>query len=278
MSYKEIADEHTKKINDLIDGLFERVRSVQSEFYDNLYDDIVKSLTENGKIKRGNVGSLSAFPAYRKASGRLLNWIIEAINELSESIAKYFGFVTKRNVSEDVRKATETLLNQLGYNGKKFSESGVLYSLVSDSSVERRVKVAAIQAINTGKSLKDFRVQLQAMILGDRATGKFGIVEAHYHTNARTLFSEFDRSVSYNIAAKYDLNYVVWSGPRLTSSRSFCASKKGKVFPVSEIKGFDKKDWQGKIPGQSTIISAGGYNCTDNLLYITKEMAEEMII
>ena len=148
---------------------------------------------------------------------------------------------------------------------------------MNDSNVERRVKATAIQAIRAGKSLAEFQPDIKAMIKGGKASGKLGVVEGHYYTNANTAFSEFDRAMSLEVADKNGLNFAIWSGPRLTTTRDFCADKKGKLLHRRQIIALSKKEWRGKIPGQSCLTSCGGYNCVDTLLWVSTELAAEGI-
>lgn len=211
---------------------------------------------------------------YRK-SREIADWILGGLEDILGFLKGYFSELLGVKGLNDVQKFGVSMLERLGYDGKKFTKGGYFYNLINDVTAERRVKRLAIQAIMAGKELKDFRKDLRGILKGDKQAGRSGVIKAHYQTNAGTTFAEFDRGLSNEMAIKYELNSAVWSGPRLTTSRDFCLAKKGKVFTRAQIEAMDGQKWQGKIPGQSTIISAGGYNCVDILLWITDEMANE---
>lgn len=212
---------------------------------------------------------------YQK-SKELANWILDNLGDLVGFLKGYFSELLGTKAATDVEKLATNMLNRLGYDGKKFTKGGYFANLINDVTAERRVKRLAIQAIMSGKELGQFRKELRAVINGDKKAGRAGVVRSHYQTNAGTTFAEFDRGLSNEMAERYELTHAVWSGPRLTTSRGFCLTKKGKVFSRKDIEAMDAQQWQGKIPGQSTIISAGGYNCVDILLWITEPMAKEL--
>jgi len=277
MEFNEIAEKHTKLLLDIIESYRIKIRDIESELYTDFFNDFSgKVVIQRGRIfaNASTLNNLPAWKKYYKKSAELGSWIVSKMKEISFSLNNYFGFVTKKQVSKEVTEASKFLLSQIGFDGEKLTDKGFLQMLTRDITPERRIKLFALQAINAGKSLTDFQKDLKKLISGDKAAGRKGVVAAHYKTNSDTLFSEFDRTLSFKVAEKYELHYVLWSGPTLKSSRPFCRRRKGKSFSVAEIKAMDKETWAGKIPGQSTIISAGGYNCIDNLLYITQELYE----
>lgn len=211
---------------------------------------------------------------YRK-SKEIADWMLGGLEDILGFLKGYFSELLGVKSVSDIEKMSVQMLDRLGYDGKKFLRGGYFANIINDVTAERRVKRLAIQAIMSGKELKDFRKELRAVLLGDKKAGRSGVIRAHYQTNASTTFAEFDRGLSNEMANKYELTHALWSGPRLTTSRDFCLAKKGKVFTRAQIEAMDGQKWQGKIPGQSTIISAGGYNCVDILLWITDEMANE---
>lgn len=273
---KNNGNRRNKIIEDVLQEFERLVLELQAWLYTEFYNDYVNTVAEFGKDAAAqNISKSGVWQRYYKKAASVGESIVSGYGRIGEAIKEYFGFF-KETADTDTDKAIERILTTLGYDGGKYTRDGFLFNLMNDPGVERRVKAAAINAIRSGKSLKDFQSGIKAIIQGDRAAGKMGIVEAHYYTNAYTTFAEFDRAVSLGMAEKYKLNWAIWSGPRMVSTRDFCAAKKGKVFSRDEIISFDSQKWQGKIPGQSTLLSCGGYNCIDILLWISDEMAQDL--
>jgi len=257
-----------------------RLRRSQEWLFNALWEDILKKIVVDGKITpgMGSIRAINTSPVwgryYRYLRDEVAFWMVEIMGgKLTDSILDFFSLqISSTDLEPRTRAAANSLLTSLGYDGAKFVENGTLYALTNDRTAERKIKALAIAAAASGKSLKTFKREMTTIIKGDAQN--LGIVERHFQTNANTAFAEFDRSLSLQLANKYNMNHVIWSGPKMTTSRGFCLSRKGKVFHRDEIKKTDSLKWQGKIPGQSTLISAGGYNCSDILLWITDELAE----
>lgn len=281
---KEIEKAGERRV-DLIERIlsdFEsRLRRAQDWLFDNLWEDILKKIVVGGKVKRDlkAVRAINTSPVWKKYYQYLFaeigQWMVNTMQgPLAESILSYFRLqVSDKGLDKRTREAGQSLLIRLGYDGGKFVENGGLYLLTTDNTAERKVKALAIVAATSGSPLAAFKKDMAKIIKGD--TENLGIVERHFQTNANTAFAEFDRQLNWDLADAYGLNYVIWSGPRMKTSRPFCLARKGKVFRKDEVAAMDKLNWAGKIPGQSTLISAGGYNCSDILLPITDELAAQ---
>lgn len=273
-------DEHARRRQEAVDRAIQAMRRASRELAQSIYDDFVAEMTrfvEAGRLA-GNAALINASPAWRKYyrdAAKVGTAILDGIREVAETVKEYFAELLGVPTS-DFDRVSERLITALGYDGKAFVRGGALYNIMFDTSAERRVKGLAIQAIRAGKSLADFQKDLKVILRGDQAAGRAGAIEAHYMTNAGTAYSEFERAMSNEVAEKNDLNNAIWSGPVLDDTRPFCAAKKGKVFTREQITAMDKQKWIGKIPGQSTIISQGGYGCVDTLLWITDLLAAEL--
>jgi hypothetical protein len=260
--------------------LADQVEKLQSWLYDAFFEDVTGQIVIKGGLKQGtgSINRINTSPVWRvfyKRAELLGKEMVERMKQLSDLTGAYMNEVTGLDTLTDNQKATVQILNALGYDGKAFIKGGFFHNLINDVTAERRVKRLAIEAINSGKSLSDFQKSLKGLIRGDKAAGRLGVVSSHYYTNANTLYAEFDRALNNIQAERYELTHMIWSGPFVKGTRKFCADKKGKIFTREQVIAMDKQTWQGKIPGQSTLISMGGRNCVDIGLWITGELAEE---
>lgn len=260
-----------------------RLRRAQDWLFERLWEDVLKKIVADGKVRQGlpSIRAVNTSPVwaryYRYIRDEVAQWMANMMQgPITDSILSFFGAqVPETDLEKRTRAAAQSLLTALGYDGGKFVKDGGLYLLTYDNTAERKVKALAIAAVASGRSLAAFKKDMIGIIKGD--TERLGIVERHFQTNANTAFAEFDRSLSGQLAEKYGMNHAIWSGPRMTTSRPFCLARKGKIFHRDQILAMDKLSWQGKIPGQSTLLSAGGYNCSDILLWITDELAAQKL-
>lgn len=281
---KEIEQSGEKRV-DLMERILadfdSRLRRAQDWLFDALWEDVLKKIVVDGKVKQGlpSIRAVNTSPVwakyYRYIRDEVSMWMVEVMGgKLPDSILSFFKIqVPATDLETRTRAAAQALLTRLGYDGGKFTPGSTLDLLTYDTTAEAKVKRLAITAVASGRSLPAFKRDMVSIIKGD--AGRLGIIESHFQTNANTAFAEFDRSLSGQLAEKYGMNHAIWSGPRMTTSRPFCLARKGKVFSRAELQAMDQLKWQGKVPGQSTLLSAGGYNCSDILLWITDELAAQ---
>ena len=73
-----------------------------------------------------------------------------------------------------------------------------------------------------------------------------------------------------------NLNYAIYAGGKIKTTREFCLSRSGKVYNRETIEGWNSQEWQGKIEGGDVLIDAGGYNCRHDYDWISYELAKRI--
>lgn len=124
----------------------------------------------------------------------------------------------------------------------------------------------------TRKSTKEpFDVALKKLIEG---YGKQKpILRAQLGTNVADAIMIQNRNYLEVVSADLNISYFIYSGTVIADSRPFCAARAGKIFKKSEIEGWAKLQWDGKMPGTNseTIFSyVAGYRCRHTLWPSTK--------
>ena len=90
---------------------------------------------------------------------------------------------------------------------------------------------------------------------------------------------EFDATLNLSKAQEAGLNYVIYFGNVIPTTRSFCRLvrqgkldiRKGGLFTVDEVKKlWRRRTWQGKKAGDPFIVR-GGYNCRHQWSFVNKD-------
>jgi len=93
-----------------------------------------------------------------------------------------------------------------------------------------------------------------------------------------SVLSVHARKISDQLAGLSDLlTFALYSGPKNSKNRSFCAARVGKHFTEKQVTDWANLTWDGKTPAtdKSTIaVELGGFNCFHSLLWVTKEEAK----
>ena len=243
---------------------------------------------DNGKLvfTTGNIGKLQELSnLLNKVAGlegeKLMKWFVDQTNKNADLNLKYFNTVVpdKKPLAQKAYKsAIERILSAFGYDGKNFIKNGFLFDLTMTGDPIRKIKAEAIKAISSGQSYKDFAGNINNYIGGNKAANRAGVIESHFRTNAYDTFQQVDRQIGNQMSDSLGLNYAMYAGGIMDTTREFCIKKVGKVFSRKEIQSWENESWEGKPKsGYNPFTDLGGYNCTHTLDWISDGMAERLL-
>lgn len=104
--------------------------------------------------------------------------------------------------------------------------------------------------------------ELQAS-LGERLSGVL-------NTQTNTQLAGFQRSIHIQKADELELQYFLYAGSLIKSSRPFCIQRSGRIYTTKEAMTWDNKQ------GLPTIPYLGGYNCRHTMVFMSQEKAISM--
>lgn len=128
------------------------------------------------------------------------------------------------------------------------------------------------RAVLSGGTTADLRRQLRQRLVDSELPTRYVQQQVHDPLWA------YHRNYSYSVGEAIGLRHYYYDGVKVAHSREFCIQRKGKAYTKTEIEGWAKLDWQGKIPGttkESIFWYCGGYNCIDMLRPITKRLYDK---
>ena len=237
---------------------------------------------KNGKIISGKTNYGKAYlidKAYdffiKNNQQPLVKWFAEKVFDLfglNRDYYKKFADDEKKYLSISDNVLSEQLA-RLGVTDKKeFLKGGFLDDLATNKNPLQGIKQKAIAAIAQGKSLSDFKAEMSEFVKGSE--GKLGVLERHFNTAAYDEFARFDRATGKAYADNLKLDFVVYEGTTMLTTRLFCRSKVGKVFDRTQIQAWAKLSFDGKpATGYNPFIDLGGYHCRHTLNWIDEATA-----
>ena len=234
--------------------------------------------TEGGKIKYSNKNLSSVqklitwFDGWgNKFKRYILKPILEGARELLGLNDKYFAQISGKPIPD---KARYRALLQWGYDSDKNTVVAGSYLdgvLNAANGIPQRVGALMNQAIGAKMPLAEFRDKFRKVFVG-RANG--GLLEYQFKRATLDLYQTIDRAANYEYGKSLGLNYAIYSGTLIETSRPFCEERVNKVFSIKEIAAWSELDFEGKPPIYNPFINCGGYNCRHHLSFISDEMAE----
>jgi hypothetical protein len=184
-------------------------------------------------------------------------------NELLESIDQGMGYISQ----------------SIGITDKgNIIKGSYLDSLSQNAEVRKELKEYVINSVASGKGYNDYLKGFKELVVGNQQTA--GALQKYYSQFAYDSFNQVDASVNKHYADELQLEYFIYAGGIIDTTRPFCRKRAGKVFSVEETKKWKcDPDLIGKPKGvkcddgYNALIERGRYRCRHSIRYISEEMA-----
>ena len=82
--------------------------------------------------------------------------------------------------------------------------------------------------------------------------------------------------MSNEYANQLQLNYFIYQGGEIKTTRAFCEERNGNVYTREEGASWNSLQWEGQKEGNNIFIDGGGYNCRHYLDWISYELAKQL--
>lgn len=133
--------------------------------------------------------------------------------------------------------------------------------------------------VNSGGQFKGFLDELRTFITGnDQVEGR---VLSYSRGYLKDALMQYSRTYQQAMTADLKLEFYLYSGGLIDTSRPFCQERAGKYFHHKEIESWASQEWAGKYRGtteSSIFIYVGGYSCTHELIPVSILIVPEDVI
>lgn len=127
--------------------------------------------------------------------------------------------------------------------------------------------------VNSGGQFSGFLEEIRDFVKGnDEIEGRILKYSRTYLSD--TLFN-YSRSYQESITNDLKLDWYLWAGGLMDTSRQVCVEHAGQYLHRKEIEAIASQDWPGKRQGttKSSIFTyVGGYNCRHSLIPVHKSI------
>lgn len=278
--YKKIAADKAKLTDKLTGDLSKKIKAIQKAFFSHLRDNYLYSLDiTDGRISQNtknialtrNLSNYTAQFVDNKTGA--LKWLVNGLMDVLKLNGKYFRAVTEQDLRREDAKVLKYLYDRIGYDGAKFVKNGWLNDLQDDDTMIRKAKAECLKAVAAGVSFSQFKVQIEEFVTGGKG---LGILEREWKQIAEDSFSNFDRGISNQYAVELKLDWAVYQGGLMDTTRPFCAARNNKVYSRAEILSWSSLSFDGKPKVYDPIVDLGGYRCRHTLDWISEELARDL--
>jgi len=191
------------------------------------------------------------------------------------SIDYFNGMGYSKKKLNDIKKGMGYISERIGISDKgNILKGSYLDSLSKNAEVRKGLKDFVINSVAGQKNYPEYLKGMKEMVVGKAGTD--GILQRYYRQFAYDTYNQVDSAINLHFADSLEMEYFIYSGSVIDTTRPFCRKRAGKVFSIDETKDWkndpdliDKKTKQSYNP----LIDRGRYNCRHSIRYISKELA-----
>jgi hypothetical protein len=278
----------------LIKEKLRRLKTVPEEFFGmvvnnqkNIFNDVLETLN---KLELDSTGNLIMNNENFALIEILGDEMIEAIKKsgYKDSVvgfAKEFDKQKELNrtlFEETIPEFEDANVYDTIYKNAQKDAVGKLAETAVSENVQA-YKTLLQDSISNSGNFTDLVKNLQTNIVGNSEID--GGLAKYAKQNASDLYSIGERNYTAAVSDSFGIEFFLFAGSSMDSSRCFCDDRKGKVFHLKEIQAWGRGEnlgkcgvyikslgrygWQGMMKGtnENTIFSyLGGYECQDSLI------------
>ena len=208
----------------------------------------------------------------------------QIVATITSNVAYQEGVKEVLNGFKELKKLSDSYYSILidGYSAKSELYKAILESniqvtqdLLLGAGIRENFGAAITEVLKENIAGNTSRTQLNK-VLRDFIRGtdtEKAYLNRYIKSTVNDTVMTFSREYNNTVADDLNLQFCTYVGTRRESSRTWCIARKGRYFKRSEVVGWAKETWDGKIPATNanTIFSyCGGYGCVDEFYFVTK--------
>ena len=266
-----LARKRSKALREAESGLLEKAGGLENKLLAFVRNTFLPSLDISNNRVSNSIGNL------RKVndSSSLKAFMRKVVN-----VAMYEYYQSEFNKVTGLTNSYYNTFEPKEAQQKKILERGAvivdgyLDSVFDNNQIVRSIQGTVRNAVSTNQALSVAGQLLQEQIQGKE--DKFGLVKSYHYQNGYDEFQAYSRTLDEDYSKVLELNYAIYAGGEMKTTRDFCTERNGNVYNRETILSWDDEEWQGKKPNNNILIDLGGYNCRHDLDWISFNLAKRL--
>jgi hypothetical protein len=255
-------------------GLLSKASAMQRRLNSYVLNYFLPSLqiNENNTIKNTNANLKKA----NKAGG-LKRFIKKVVNvSMFDYYDQQFKKLTNKTVDYFTPfNPTEAAKKRILNRGETITD-GFIDDLFDNNQVANEIQKTIKKGIISGQNVTQLKSVLTEQIKGKE--DKFGLLENYHYRNGTDELQKYTRELDQQFSEAAQLNYAIYAGGEIKTTRDFCDQRNGKVFNRETVLSWNTTpaNWSGRKEDNNILVDLGGYNCRHNLDWISYELAKRI--
>lgn len=279
---QKLGEAKAREIDKIIAGLDKTVQKAQPKLFDTVLTGVLENVgvDRNGKILT-NTASLNALNSFSKVYAKFADQYSTIFaTELYRGLMKtvdlnipYFSELIPDAVQliKISEKAKIFINSWLGVEKGSMIQNGYLHKMLLSENVTRQIQDYMATSITTQKGFFETKEGLQYLI--EDNPGKNGILKRYYRNFVYDSISVTDRVTADIYRGDLDLQFAIYEGGLIETSRKFCVDHNGKVYHITEIENFKPDSGIPRDGTYNPLSDGAGYGCRHYYNWITDSMA-----
>ncbi len=285
---KRWAADFERELETLLAGLEKRVKRLERGLWREIQENILSLFNFDGQnLDKTTANIYASLPRLEALMNRVERQEIAAeLRLFAEELLKVGGLTAEyyqntagaEATAAAIRNSLNLLQASLGITPDGgLVAGGYLDRLGKTEGARAVLREYVVQSIVTGKDLASFQAGFRQLVMGGAQTD--GALRVWWRQYAYDSYNQAQEVVNSNMAEELKLNYFIYQGSIIPTSRQFCRKRAGKVFSKKEALTWkndpDLIDQKTKAT-YNPFIERGRYNCRHFLNWISDELAFEL--
>ena len=275
-------------VNEQSDKLTAKIERAQNKLFKYITDTFLPSLETDANEALVPTDKMLFIPSrldsyYDQFNEEELKPIVSTfasdITKLLKYNQKYYDGVKP---SDEHGQIKESVLGALGISGAVIAGGSLLFNILTDRAAIAAIKTVVMAGIGTGLTITSLKIALKETIVSKSG----GLIKSLFNERLPDPYVKVDRFIGKKYQVALKLNYAIYQGGTIGTSREFCIERNNKVFSREEIAKFGTRDdkfdgytdkakgeFQGKSDPYDPFQDLGGYNCRHFYSWISDELA-----
>lgn len=252
-------------------GLMDKAKAQERKLNRYVLNTLIPSLDiSNNRVKNTNAN----LKKINKAGG-LKKFIKNVVNlAMFEYYESEFNKISRGTNSYFNRfEPTEAQKTRIFNRGQTLVD-GFVDSLFDNNQIVTNIQGTVRNAITTNQPVSELKQLLTEQIKGKDK--KLGSLSSFHYQNGYNEFQAYARGLDDEFSRALDLNYAIYAGGEIKTTRDFCDERNGNVYNRETILSWNNLEWQGKKENNNILIDLGGYNCRHDLDWISYQLAKRL--
>jgi hypothetical protein len=268
-------------IEKILNELDKRVEAMQTKMFVKLRNEFLNELEyDKDKILQYSDKNLEIISKveqlvneFTKESNAIVRNYTKQVFRTMQGLQGFEDFATPEN-TKILQLQAVGLLEKLGIDAKgNMIPNGYLASISSLRGVSQNITDYLLREISVGRRESEILKGFQRFMVGDNQLN--GEVTRYFKTQIHDVTWNISRSRDYNFAKALNLNYFIYQGTEIDTSREFCKERIGNTYHVNDVTTFPKTEPY--FPDNyDFFIHCGGYNCRHRLRWISNELGAKL--